>query len=147
MADAFRPVAGPAVEAQLIADMVRRGLPAAPVLVLLAAIPWGADGALSALFAIALVVGNLVLSAGLLAGAARISLGLVMGAALFGYLVRLGVIFAAVFAVKDQAWVEMLPLGIAIIVTHLGLLLWETRYVSASLAFPAVRPTAGRPRS
>src|SRR5439155_235035 len=28
-----------------------------------------------------------------------------------------------------------------IIVTHLGLLIWETRYVSASLAFPGLKPT------
>jgi hypothetical protein len=142
MADTFAPVAGPAVEAQLIRDMVRRGLPAAPILVLLASIPWGVDGALSALYGIAIVVGNLVLSAALLAGAARISLAFVMGAVLFGYLARLGIVLAAVLLVTDAAWVEIVPLGLTIIVTHLGLLLWETRYVSASLAFPGVRPSA-----
>jgi hypothetical protein len=35
------------------------------------------------------VLGNFLLSAFLVAGAARISLGLVMGAVLFGYLCRL----------------------------------------------------------
>ena len=29
----------------------------------------------------------------------------------------------------------------SIIVTHLGLLLWETKYVSASLAFPGLKPS------
>jgi len=49
---------------------------------------------------------------------------------------------AAVWAVKDLSWVEPLPLGLTLIVTHLGLLLWELRYVSASLAFPGLKPGA-----
>ena len=35
-----------------------------------------------------------------------------------------------------------MPLGITIIATHLGLLLWEMKYVSLSLAYPAHKPTA-----
>jgi len=46
--------------------------------------------------------------------------------------------------VKDAAWVELWPLGLTLIVTHLGLLLWETRYVSASLAFPGLKPRKDR---
>ncbi len=63
-----------------------------------------------------------------------------MGVALFGYLMRLGLIFLAIFPVKDAAWVEPVPLGITLVVAHIGLLLWELRYVSASLAFPGLRP-------
>jgi hypothetical protein len=62
------------------------------------------------------------------------------GAALFGYLLRLGLIFAAVMLVRNASWVEMLPLGIMLIVTHLGLLFWELRYVSGSMAFPGLKP-------
>jgi hypothetical protein len=29
---------------------------------------------------------------------------------------------------------------VTLLVTHLGLLFWELRYVSASLAFPALKP-------
>ncbi len=65
-----------------------------------------------------------------------------MGAALFGYLVRIALIGLAIWAVKDLSWVEPLPLGLTLIVTHLGLLLWELRYVSASLAFPGLKPVA-----
>ena len=36
-------------------------------------------------------------------------------------------------------------LGVTLIVTHLGLLIWETRHVSASLAYPGLKPTGGRP--
>lgn len=136
--------AGPAVEREIASDMVRRALPAAPVIVVLAALPWGVDGALSAAFAIAVVVANFLLAAWVLAAASRISYGLLMGAALFGYLVRIALIGLAVWAVRDLSWVEPLPLGLTLIVTHLGLLLWELRYVSASLAFPGLKPTADK---
>jgi len=133
---------GPAPEPEIAADMVKRALPVAPVVVLLALVPWGIDGALSAAFAIAVVVVNFLLAAWVLAAASRISYGLLMGAALFGYLVRIALIGLAVWAVKDASWVEPLPLGLTLIVTHLGLLLWELRYVSASLAFPGLKPGA-----
>lgn len=131
---------GPAVERELAADMVKRGLLAVPVLLIAGAAGWGFDGAVSTAYAVAIVMLNLVLSAAILAWSARISLGLLMGAALFGYLIRLGLIALAVLAVKDMSWVELWPLGLALIVTHLGLLLWEMRYVSASLAFPGLKP-------
>jgi hypothetical protein len=132
----------PAVEAQVVADMARRALPAFPVLILVAGLIWGVDGALSAAFAVALAVGNLVLSAVLMARAARISLALLMVAALGGFILRLVLLTVAVWTVADQAWVEMVPLGLTLIVTHLGMLIWETRHVSASLAFPGLKPTA-----
>lgn len=133
---------GPAVEREIAGDMAKRGLPAIPVLLIAAAVGWGFDGAASAGYAVAIVLLNFTLSAALLAWTARISLGLLMGTALFGYLIRLGLIALAVLAVKDAAWVELWPLGLSLIVTHLGLLLWELRYVSASLAFPGLKPTA-----
>ena len=80
------------------------------------------------------------LAAALLSWTARISLGLMMGAALFGYLLRLGLVFLAVWLVVDQPWVDVVPLGLTLIITHLGLLAWELRYVSASLAFPGLKP-------
>jgi hypothetical protein len=135
---------GPAVEQELARDIARRALPAAPVAILLCSIPWGVAGAVSCAFAIAVVLANFALSAALLAWTARISLGLMMGAALFGYLIRLGLVAAAVIAVHNAAWFSVWPIGLTLIVTHLGLLLWETRYVSASLAFPALKPRQPR---
>jgi hypothetical protein len=38
----------------------------------------------------------------------------------------------------------MTALGITVIVTHLGLLFWELRYVSASLAFPGLKPASNK---
>ena len=135
---------GPAVEQQVASDLLRRAVPLAPVVLLPAALGWGVDGALSAAFALVLVLGNLLLSAALLSWTARVSLGLMMGAALFGYLARLGLVFLAVLLVKDLPWVELVPLGLTIVVSHLGLLVWEARYVSTSLAFPGLLPRAAR---
>jgi hypothetical protein len=132
---------GPAVEPEVAFDMARRVLPAVPVLVLVAGLIWGIDGATSAAFAILLVLGNLIASAYLLATAARISLPLLMVAALGGFIVRLAVLTAVVIAVKDQGWVDLVALCLTLVVTHLGLLIWETRHISASLAFPALKPT------
>lgn len=63
-------------------------------------------------------------------------------AAMFGFLLRLGLIMVAVLAVRDQPWVELVPLGLTIIITHLGLLFWELRHISSSLAFPGLKPQA-----
>jgi len=71
---------------------------------------------------------------------ARISLGLMMGATLFGYLMRLGLILLAVLLVREASWISLPALGLTIIITHLGLLIWELRFVSASLAFPGLKP-------
>ena len=77
----------------------------------------------------------------IIAYTARISIHLLMGATLFGYLIRLGLIFLAVWVVKDASWISLPALGATIIVTHLGLLVWELKYVAISLAYPALKPT------
>ena len=132
---------GPAPAAEVALDMVKRGLWVAPILIGVGAAVWGIDGALSVAYAIGIVLANLWLSAALIAWSSRISLALVMGATLFGFLIRLGIIFVAVYAVKDAEWVNLVALGIALIVTHLGLLFWELRHVSASLAYPGLKPS------
>lgn len=137
---------GPPVEFEVAMDLVRRGLLyAAPILLAFGAIFWGWHGAESVAFALVLVLGNFALAAALLAWTAPISLSLMMFAALFGYVLRLAIIGAAVLAVHSMSWVELWPMGLTIVITHLGLLLWETRHVSASLAFPGLKPsTKGR---
>ena len=124
--------------------MARRMVPVLPVLVVVAGLIWGADGAISAALAVVLVLGNLALSAALLGWAARISLALLMAAALGGFILRLVLLTAVVYAVKDQGWVDIVALGITLAVTHVGLLIWETRHVSASLAYPGLKPTPSK---
>ncbi len=131
---------GPAPEVAVSTDMIKRGLIAGPVLVAVCAVIWGAAGAWSALYGIGIVLANFALSAGMIALAARISIGLMMGVTLFGYLVRLALIFLAVWLVKDASWISLPALGSTIIVTHLGLLFWEMKYVAISLAAPGLKP-------
>ena len=132
--------APPAVERQLAFDMVRRGVVVAPVLVLLAAVIWGGDGAWSALVAVALVLVNLTLSAVGLSWAARVSAAALMAVALGGFAVRMGLVVAVVALVRDEPWIDLTALAVGVLVTHLGLLFWELRYVSASLAYPGLKP-------
>jgi hypothetical protein len=131
---------GPAVERQVVADMVRRAFFVAPVLLIGGAIGWGLDGVLSTAYAMVLVLANFMLAARLLAWAARTSLALLMGVALFGYLGRLALLTVAVLAISGRSWFSPIPLSATLIVTHLGLLIWETRYVSATLAYPGLKP-------
>ena len=133
-------IEGPAPEGVIVRDMFRKLLVGAPVLLVVFGLIWGLDGVFSTAYGLAIVVVNFTLAAAFMAYAARISLGLMMFAALFGYLIRLGLILAAILVVRDASWVELAPLGITIIVAHLGLLFWEMKYISASLAFPALKP-------
>ena len=145
-ADAMmRPVEGPAPEVTVTADIVKRGLIVAPVLIGICAVVWGLAGAWSSAYGIALVLVNFSLAAALIAMSARISLGMMMGAILFGYLLRLGLIFVAVLLVKDAGWISLPALGATIIVTHLGLLLWEMRFLALSLAHPGLKPARPTP--
>jgi hypothetical protein len=141
--DATAQTAGtdvPPVERQLATDLVRRGVLVAPLLLVLG-LPWGADGVASAALAIALVLVNFVLVAASLGWAATKGATALMATALGGFAARMGLIVAVLFAVRDASWVDFTALAIAVLVTHLGLLVWETRYVSASLAFPGLKPT------
>lgn len=132
-----------APERDIARHMLRLAVPVAPVAVLVAGLVWGLDGALSAAFGIAIVLANLVASAALLAWAARISPNALLAAALGGFLGRMVLVVLALFAVRNQSWVEFVPLGITVFVTNLALLAWESRHISATLAYPTHKPAEG----
>jgi hypothetical protein len=120
---------GPAPEVAVSSDMIKRGLLVAPVLLAVCGVIWGMDGVWSSAYGIAIVI----------------SLGLMMAATMFGYIIRLGLIFLAVWLVKDAGWISFPALGSTIIITHLGLLFWEMKYVALSLAHPGLKPTEPQP--
>jgi hypothetical protein len=134
------PVHAP--ETELAFDMAKRALPIAPAIVLAGLAAQGWAGACSALLAVGIVVLNLIVAAASLAWAARRSPNLLMVTALFGFLARMLILTGIVYLVKGEPWINLPTLAIAILVTHLGLLFWEMRYVSATLAFPALAPSA-----
>ena len=133
-------VGGAVPERDISRDLARRALWLAPPFVLLGALGWGADGVASVGLALALVALNFVAGAAIITRALRISPTALFGAVLAGYLVRLGVMTGVVLAVRATGWFDAVPFAVALLVTHLGLLATETRRVSASLAFPGLKP-------
>lgn len=137
-------MAGPSPAIEVARDLARRGALVAPVLIGLGAAIWGTSGAASVGYGLLIVVLNFLLAAAMLGWAARISLALMAASALFGFLIRLGLIAVAVLVVRNASWVDLVALGLTLILSHLGLLFWEMRFVSASLAFPGLKPTPAR---
>ena len=134
------PVADGTPELQVARDLSRRAVPVAVVLIVISAAIWGAEGAASAAFSVGLVVLNFLAAAALIAWGASRSQNTLLVAVMGGYIVRLGLVLLALWLVQDAAWIERAPLFITLLVTHVGLLIWETRYVSLSLAFPGLKP-------
>ena len=128
------------VETELVRDMLRRAVPLAPVVIVVAALFAGSSGAWSALLAVAVVAGNFGLAAVSLSWAARISPTTLMATAFGGFAVRMGIVTVVILAVRHTSWINLSVFAITILATHLGLLFWETKYVGASLAFPGVKP-------
>lgn len=133
-------VEGPSPAMAVALDLVKRSVWIIPIAALISVAFWGLEGVASTMYAIAIVIVNFLFSAYLLAVTGRISAALMGGAALFGFLLRLGLIFLAVFIVREASWMSFVPFGITLIATHLALLFWELRYVSSALAFPGLKP-------
>jgi hypothetical protein len=128
------------VERELVVDIAKRGLLVAPAIIAIAAVARGGAGAVSAAFAVGIVILNLATSGATLSWAARTSLNLLMVASLGGFLVRMGVLVGVIALVRHQPWVDLPTLAVTLLLTQLGLLFWETKYVSATLAFPGLKP-------
>jgi hypothetical protein len=131
---------GPAPEAAIVRDIIKHGMYVAPIMIGLSALIWGVNGGWSSAYGLAIVLGNFAIAAWMVSYTAKISYALMMGATLFGYIFRLAVIATAVFLVRNASWAELVPLCMTIVISHVGLLFWELRYVSLSLAFPGLKP-------
>ncbi|MCZ7631158.1 MAG: ATP synthase subunit I [Microthrixaceae bacterium] len=131
---------GPSPAMAVAVDLAKRSLWLLPVAVLVSAAGWGIDGVVSTLYAIAIVVVNFLLAGWMLKVSGQISAAAMGAAAMFGFLLRLGLIFLAVLLVKDAGWLELVPFGVTLVATHLALLFWEMRHISSSLAFPGLKP-------
>ncbi len=126
-------------------DLVKRGVIIAPVSIIIGAVIWQTEGALSVAYGLVLVTFNFMMAAMLLDRAAQISFAAMGAAAVFGFFTRLSLITVAVLVVRTASWVELIPLGLTIITAHLGLLFWEMRYISISLANPGLKPSQKLP--
>ena len=115
-----------AVAPTLVAGhLLRRGLLAAPLVVVGATGLRGVEGGLSAATGLVLALANLVVAARSLDWAAGISLTLVAAVALGGYVLRLATITAVVLLLCRLAWVDLPALAMTLALAHLGLLTIE----------------------
>jgi hypothetical protein len=114
-------------------ELVRRALvPSAVAVPLSLLIGWALAGpgvGVSAAIGIALVFANFAAHGLSLAWASRVSIVAVQVVALAGFVVRLGVVVAAMFALNTLAWFSPLAFGLAVVVATLSLLVYEARLV------------------
>ena len=130
-----------ATEGAIARDLTRRAIWVAPVFLLLGVLGWGVDGLLSSGLALMLVAVNFRLGAAIISRAAQISINALYGAVLGGYVARLALMTAVVLTVKAIGLLATVPFAITLLITHLGLLVWESRHVAMTLAAPGLKPT------
>jgi hypothetical protein len=131
----------PAVERELAADLLRRAVLVTPVAVAVAGLWKGLDGAVAIVLAVALVGANFALAAAGQAWAVHTGRAALIAAnALGGFALRLLIVLGALLALRHQPWIHFAMFAIALAVSHLGLLFWEFRSVSATLAYPGLKP-------
>lgn len=129
----------PLVEREVALDIVKRGLLVAPLVLLLSAVR-GWDGVASSAIALGIVLVNFLAAAAIMTRAAKSGPTAIGAAALGGYVLRLAVILVALVVLRHQPWIDLPTLGFVIVGTHLGLLVWEMKFVSLTLAAPGLKP-------
>jgi len=130
----------PPVEREIAFDIIRRGALAAPVIVLACGLFRGWHGVTSSAIAVAIVGLNFAIAALVMTRAAHGGPTAIAIGACVGYLVRLGVVLAALISLHHQPWIDLPVFGFVLVGTHLGLLFWEMKYLSITLGAPALRP-------
>jgi hypothetical protein len=132
------------IESRIARDLARHALIVAPVLIIGVGLWRGPAGAGAVALALAIVCANFYVSAMILGWAARTSPNLLLGVALMGFITRLIIITAIGVGVKSLDIVDWPVFCITLVASHLGLLFWETRSISLSLASPGLKPRRGQ---
>jgi hypothetical protein len=131
----------PAVERDIAFDLARRAALVSPAVLLVAFLVAGTEGLAGAAIALAVVACNFFAGALSLAWATKKGNPAVLGAvALGGFLVRMAVVVGVLLLVKDSNAIDFAVFAVVLLVSHVGLLTWETRSLSISLAAPGLRP-------
>ncbi len=133
----------PPVEREIGFDLIRRGLIVAPLIVAVCAAVRGWQGVTSGAIAVAIVAVNFAIAALVMTRAGNGGPTAVAVGACVGYLIRLGVVLAALVVLRHQPWIDLPMFGFVLVGTHLGLLFWEMKYLSITLGAPALRPARG----
>ena len=122
----YRPVPDERpIESIIGKSIAKRGIFVAPVLAVIFGILQGWQGVVAALIGVAIVIGNFLLGGYIMARSARVSMSLYHAAALFGFLIRLGLITASMLIIANVTDLDRMALGISVVVSYLVLLSWE----------------------
>ena len=113
------------IEAIISKNIAKRGLIVAPILALVFGLLQGWPGAVAALVGVAIVVVNFLLGGYLMSRAARVSMNMYHAAALFGFLIRLGLITVSMLFIANVTDLDRMAMGISVVVSYLVLLSWE----------------------
>ena len=128
-------------ESRIADHMARHALIVAPLVILACGLLRGVDGAISAAIGLVLVASTSRSPPGSSAGPRERSLTLLQACSarwLHRPLVRAD---PASCSLCDQlAFIDLPVLVLTIAFTHIALLIWETRYVSLTLAAPGLKP-------
>jgi len=125
------PVPGrPGIEARIGIDTGRRALWVGPIIVAVFAVLGGGGAAVAAALGVVIVAGNFILAGWLLSVAASISLGFYHAAALTSFLVRLGLITAAMLGIAGLFEIDRPAMGIAAVTAYMILLTSEAAAVT-----------------
>jgi hypothetical protein len=130
-------------ESRIAGHMARHALVVGPVVILACGLLRGVDGAISAAIGLALVTLNFLLSARLIAWGADRGAAFLQGAVLGGFILRLAALLGIVLLLEPVDFIDIPVLVLTIAVTHIALLMWETKYVSLTLAAPGLKPGVG----
>ena len=95
------------------------------------------------LLALGVVLVNFFASAAVVRKSTTLPQSFIMMFVLGGFVVRMMFVLGVITVAGHLSWVSKVPLGLTIVLTHLGLLAWETRHVSISLAYPGLKPRRG----
>jgi hypothetical protein len=128
------------IESRIARDLARHALWIAPVCILGVGIFTGVAGALGVALAFVVVLANFLITGALLGWAARISPAMIMVVSLGGFVVWLFFIFGTGLLVEQTDAIDLTVYVVSVLVLHLGLLFWETRSISFSLASPGLKP-------
>src|SRR5215813_12081268 len=128
------------IESRIAKDIARHALWVAPVAILALGLWQGVGGALGVALALVVVLANFLITGALLGWAARISPAMIMAVSLGGFLVWLIVIFGMGLLVEQIDAVNLDVFVVSVLVLHLGLLFWEMRSITFSLASPGLKP-------
>lgn len=128
-------------ERDIARDLVKHGLIVAPFAVGLGALFQGRAGAVGVGAALAIVLFNYLVAGTAQSWAAgKDSPGLLGGTVLVSLISRFVVVIVALSLLRGRSFLDYGTFGIAIVVSHLGLLAWEAKSVQLSLAFPGLKP-------